>query len=104
MAVYASRCTASTGADCIKTNWIRVLGQALRVLAPRPEKTKQVGNFASVAVKYAAAMGALLYFSGWLYLYHFYRLFQIDVSMLQLSTQEIILYSALVIQHVTKYT
>ena len=45
----------------------------------------------------------MLYFSGWLYLYHFYRHFQIDVSMLQLSTQEIILHSAQVIQHVTKY-
>jgi hypothetical protein len=83
--------------------WVRALPKDLRVLSPRPEKTKEVGNFATAAVKYAAVMGAMLYFSGWLYLYHFYRHFQIDVSMLQLSTQEIVLYSALVIQHVTKH-
>ena len=62
-----------------------------------------MGNFATTAVKYAAAMGAMLYFSGWLYLYHFYRHFQIDVAMLQLSSQEIVLHSALVIRIPTKY-
>jgi hypothetical protein len=79
------------------------LPKELRVLSPKADKAKDVGNFAATAVKYAAAMGAMLYFSGWLYLYHFYRHFQIDVSMLQLSSQEIVLHSALVIQHVTKY-
>jgi len=59
-------------------------------------------NFATTVLKYAAVMGALLYFSGWLYLYHYYRHFEIEVSMLQLSTQEIVLHSAQVIQYLTR--
>lgn len=67
-----------------------------------PESPKPTAILEIIA-KYAIIISALLYFSGWIYLYYFFKQFHVEISLLSLSWNEIALHSISVLSYLSKW-
>jgi len=54
----------------------------------------------SLAIKNSALFAAILYFAGWVYLYYFFKSFEIDVSQLELGWTDTLVYSGVLVREV----
>lgn len=61
-----------------------------------------IANFISIVASNATLFGAAIYTSGWVYLRHYYDFFEIDLSILELSWTDTLVYSISVVRFMIK--
>jgi hypothetical protein len=67
---------------------------------PSPSKNieQQFSGLWSLVLTNSAVVAAILYISGWVYLYYFFKSFNIDVSQLELTWSDVLVYSAVLVR------